>query len=81
MFVSITAFCYVKAIVYAPKEPKPYYQNGIFHDPPLSTYEDYRKALETLQPYRVFLENAWIGFAVLGVAWIILGITWLKIKR
>ena len=73
-FIGITAYCYVKVVVYAPEKPEPYYENGIWHDPSLSELLAYSKAKQALQPFQNFLEYSWLGIVSLGFFWIILAV-------
>lgn len=83
-FIGTTAYCYVKAVVYAPEEPKPYFKDGIWHDPSLEEWKAYTKAKNALKPYRIFLQYSPIGFILLSVSWLFLlfvGSLWMKRKE
>jgi len=61
-FIGVTAYCYVKGVVF---EPKPFVENGVYHDPSSSAYI-------ALRLYRTFLRWSPIGLTVLTVLWIAL---------
>jgi len=77
-FVAMIGYCWLKVVVYAPDPPQPFYKDGVYHDPPLSAYEDYYEALRELRSLNLFLQLSPILVVLLGFLWLYL---FMHVKR